>query len=104
MNSKSLNSFAKEFIFRHEFNDSDINVLKSKNKNIKFQNIPKAWIVIIDSMLSKIKSKIKLVSQHCGFLVVDWMEQPNQCDLDVIKIAEYKLYQADYDLHKRYFT
>ena len=52
--------FVNTFNYRHDFGDPEVSyVLEYNHSNIKFINIPVAWIWPIDDMLWSIKNKFK---------------------------------------------
>lgn len=77
--------FTKEFNKRHDFNTSGIKYLKNKFKDIKFNNIPDAWIYPLEKFLNTryIKNIVIEVSQENG-------------DIKIIKASD-KLYQDFYN-------
>lgn len=104
-NSKIYKLYAA-FLNRHDFEDSDLNLLQSKYPDVLFSNIPQAWILPIDNMLEDIYSvdpEIKLsVKQMFGFLIID--EIPHNPDFlhtfkEIINSCEKLIYQLDLDLH-----
>ena len=95
----SISDFSKEFNYRHNFNAEDIGILQQKYPNIKFVNIPEAWIICVDNMLQCLKEyNIRCIQQYYGFLSVigDYSSEAKE----IIKFFEGKMYQADADLHK----
>ena len=59
-----LLKFAKEFDERHDFDSADIEYLSKRHPRVEFENIPTAWVAIIDDLLISIKSNlIKNISQ-----------------------------------------
>jgi hypothetical protein len=96
----SINDFNKDFIDRHDFEYDDSKFLSSKYPNIKFLNIPEAWVVVIDIFLEKMQEpfKIKIISQVMGFLSVD-VGKISNADQAALKWLEKKLIQLDFDLH-----
>lgn len=93
-----LNSTA--FNDRHEFDDSDIEILKERWPGINFQKIPSAWIVSIDEMLSAMRydNPIYEIRQEFGHLIIlSKPLKPNQ--KLIIEQVEKALYLIDADLH-----
>lgn len=104
-NSKIYKLYSS-FLSRHIFDDSDIKVLKDKYPDVKFLNIPKAWILPLDQMLEDIYSvqpHLKLsVKQLFGFLIVDCIPHDPKFSYTfefILKQAEKLVYQLDLDLH-----
>lgn len=97
----NLKKIAKEFNKRHDFNSDDLKVLQNNFPNIKFKNIPEAWIVLIDSMLLELKKYnyiVNNVSQYFGHLII----KSSNTDIKFKKIVakyEKNLYSIDIDLH-----
>jgi hypothetical protein len=84
-----------EFDNRHTFECDDFFILQSKFPHIKFRNIPDAWILLIDELLSKIDtSSIKSVSQFCGFIKIVGAQS---FDVQTIEKFEKRLFKIDID-------
>ena len=101
-----LYNFKKIFDARHDFNDSDIEVLKGRYPQIRFINIPTAWIVVIDEMLCSMRyhNPIVAVKQEFGQLIIDFSNDPEyQKYIDqyqkYITVAENKVFNIDKDLY-----
>lgn len=69
MEQELINNY-KIFKYRHDFISEDLNLLKQKYNNISFNNIPEAWIIILDDFLQIHADKVIEVSQHFGFLSI----------------------------------
>ena len=67
-----LNDIKATFDERHEFGDDDLEVLKDRWPKVAFQNIPLAWIIPIDEMLSAMRydNPIYEMRQEFGHLIV----------------------------------
>ena len=69
-----LNSFYQQFIERHDFEDSDINVFLNRWKNkASFKEIPLAWVLPLDTMMFELNKRnyvVKSVHQEYGQLIV----------------------------------
>ena len=56
-----LEEFNSEFIKRHDFYSTDLDILVNKWQNkVKLKNIPEAWIIPIDNMLIEL-DKINMI-------------------------------------------
>ena len=96
----SISQFSKEFNFRHDFDVDDIDILKKKYPEVKFLNIPEAWIIQVDNMMQCLKSyNVVCVQQQYGFLSVILKESTPESK-QIIQYFENKMYQIDIDLHK----
>lgn len=66
-----LINYKKEFDSRHDWDDGELNILQSKWPQIKFKNIPQAWIIPIENFLLKSNlDNIKEIRQEYGQLIV----------------------------------
>jgi len=95
-----LQKLEKEFSYRHDFGDSDLNVLGCKYPNIRFNQIPTAWIILLDMMLEKISDCkfISSITQMSGILCVDVVSELSaESDL-AISICKKKIEKIDLDL------
>ena len=94
-----LLTFKKEFDLRHEFQSEDLTTLKERWPNVKFVNIPEAWILILDTMLCKLRyhNPVRVIRQDYGQLVVlhDPLRQRQQ---KIISDAEEAIYAIDEDI------
>lgn len=97
MNESVLSIIGREFNHRHDFNDSDLDVLKQKFPSVSFRNIPQAWIIVIDDLLQTIWPNVKVISQEFGELCIQWVNDP--VGLKHVAHAEKRLYMIDADLH-----
>jgi hypothetical protein len=85
------------FYERHDFNESEINVLRKHFPNTEFEFIPVGWIYKIDTLLRCIKkSKIKKVQQLFGYLVLIGYVHPDE--RSIIEDTEKQLYFIDKDI------
>ncbi len=98
----SIDEFKSQFIERHEFVYSDLDVLRKRFKHILFNDIPEAWVYAIDKTLSIMSqpNKIHSVSQVFGFLVVDCAKM-SDFDKNLLKTLELELKVLDIDLHEQ---
>lgn len=93
----------KHFDKRHDFDDSDLFLLKEKHKSVNIVNIPTAWIIPIDKLLCRFASNqvIKEVSQQFGQLIVVFKNIPQDQFNSYKKIIaefEYIICNIDKDL------
>ena len=86
-----LNKLDYEFKKRHDFNTEQFLLLKNKYPEVDISEIPDAWIILIDKLLSR--TNIKKVTQRYGLLIVD-----KECKFS--QLIEEKLYEIDKDLHE----
>lgn len=99
-----LDTFNIEFIKRHDFEDSDIDVFinRWKNKTI-FKSIPLAWIVPLDTMMFELNKRnyvVKSVSQEYGQLIVMVPIDHNALKaFEIIGVAKEKIKDIDKDLY-----
>lgn len=101
-----LDTFKKEFDYRHDFEDSDMQLLCERHSDIQFSNIPAAWILPVDEMLCKFKYNevAKAVRQEYGQLVVVLKSRPADQGRyskyrSIVDECEQKLKSIDMDLH-----
>jgi hypothetical protein len=96
----NLFQYKKEFDMRHEFDESEMDVLRERFPWITISNIPISWIIAIDIMLCRFRysSLIKGVDQQYGQLILSFLKDPEQQHLDVIAKVEAKLKAIDVDL------
>ena len=66
----NLEIFKREFDYRHDWDIEEENVLKTNWPNIKFHNVPLAWIIPIDDLLQKVNKPIKEIRQEYGQLII----------------------------------
>lgn len=101
-----LEKFVQEFNRRHDFEDSDIDILKERHPNIEFQDIPVAWIVIIDQALSRLrykKEKIKSVRQEYGQLIFQFdLEVFTPKTAEIIHHMHEQIKKIDKDLYENF--
>ncbi len=91
-----------EFDERHDFESADLKVLKNKFPHAEFNNIPEAWIIVVDDMMRNMRDPgcVKKVRQEYGQLIVEFRK-----DFDfpenykVVKQAESKIYKLDKDIN-----
>jgi hypothetical protein len=104
----TLAEFKKAFNYRHDFEDSDMQILHERHPSVRFSNIPVAWLVPIDEMLCRFKynQAVQSVCQEYGQLIVVFKNRPK----DRERFTEYqsivdecggKLKLIDIDLHVR---
>lgn len=94
------NEIEKEFDYRHEFDDSELDILIERWPSVKFSRIPLAWIIIIDDMLSRLRynKPIYEIRQEFGHLII--LSRPlSDNQRKIIQHAEEQLYLIDTDLH-----
>lgn len=99
-----LDSFNAEFVDRHDFYSDDLNILFGKWQNIKFENIPEAWIILIDNMLldlSKFNILPKRITQSFGQLLVIWgfLDNITEIQENIIKSTSEEIKLIDEDLY-----
>jgi GMP synthase PP-ATPase subunit len=99
-----LDTFNEEFVKRHDFEDSDIDVFinRWKNKAI-FKNIPLAWIVPLDTMMFELNKRnyvVKSINQEYGQLIVTVPADHNALKaFKIIDVARDKVKDIDKDLY-----
>jgi len=98
-------NFNTEFVRRHDFYSDELNVFFKNWNNIYFKNIPEAWIIVIDSMLTElaeINVKPDYVEQEFGQLLIlyklDNFPKTDE-DKDIIRKAMEKIKLIDEDLY-----
>lgn len=90
----------QEFKQRHSFNSEDLQVLKKNFPKIVFEDIPDAWIVLLDELLFAIDyKKISRITQMFGLLIVCNDKLSEQDQIKISK-TEKQLRYIDYDLFK----
>jgi hypothetical protein len=99
-----LDSFYEQFIARHDFEDSDIDIFINRwKKKATFKNIPLAWIIPLDSMMFELNKKeyiVKSVTQEYGQLVVIVpMDNNSLKAINIIEITRKKIEKIDEDLY-----
>jgi hypothetical protein len=98
-----LINFEKEFNNRHDFNDMDIDYLSERHPRVNFEDIPTAWVAVIDDLLISIKANlVKEISQKFGQLIILTNKKPTKKQLSLIKNAEEEIYSIDVDLYEKY--
>jgi hypothetical protein len=104
LKGRVLETFAREFKARHSFDGDDVTVLRENFPEVTFTDIPDAWVLGLDELLSRIPpAEVLNISQRNGFLFVSIRdgEWANSDILwDEIEKAESKIYDLDSDLHK----
>lgn len=97
-----LLKFAKEFDERHDFDSADIEYLSKRHPRVEFENIPTAWVAIIDDLLISIKSNlIKNISQKFGQIIITTNKKPTKKQLSLIQHAESQIIDIDIDIFDR---
>ena len=67
----NLLKYKKEFDSRHDWDSEEETQLKTNWPNICFENIPQAWIIPIDKILSKNNhDSVKEIKQYYGQVIV----------------------------------
>ncbi len=99
-----LDTFNDEFIKRHNFEDSDIDIFINRWKNkTTFKNIPLAWVVPLDTMMFELNKKNYVVSsvrQEYGQLIVAVPVDHNVSKaFKIIDVARAKVKDIDKDLY-----
>lgn len=101
-----LEIFTREFNKRHDFEDSDIDLLKERHPNIKFHAIPVAWVIVIDQVLSRLrykKEKIRSVSQEYGQLIFQFdLDTFTPKTAEIIRHMHDQIKQIDKDLYDQF--
>lgn len=83
---------------RHSFNSEDQQVLKKNFPKIIFEDIPDAWIILLDELLFAIdNTKISRITQMFGLLIVS-SEKLSEKDQSRISKTEKQLRSIDCDL------
>jgi hypothetical protein len=83
---------------RHSFDSEDQQVLKKNFPKIVFEDIPDAWIILLDELLLAIdKTKISRITQMFGLLIV-YSEKLSEKDQSRILKTEKQLRNIDCDL------
>lgn len=97
----SLKSFKKEFDYRHDFEDSDLDILKERWPDVEFSNIPASWIIPVDEMMASFRysNPIKKVWQSHGQLIVE-ADILTDIEMKKIEACEKKLKKVDIDLYE----
>jgi hypothetical protein len=96
-----------EFNSRHDFDSSDISVLEKNFNGVTFENIPAAWIVPLDDLLSKLnlivpKEVIK-VYQNYGLLSIEFKSNIiNEYINTLINETQEELSEIDKDIWEDY--
>lgn len=84
---------------RHDFETEDVKLLYSKFEDIKFSNIPEAWVILLDKFLENNFVYVKSVSQLYGLLHIDFISSKSKkLETDTLRL-EKRLYMIDKDLH-----
>lgn len=96
----SINQFAEEFNYRHDFKYDDDKYLENKFPNIKFSNIPEAWVYQINKILSSIYDidNISSITQVMGFISIQYKNLSHH-DINLISKLENQLKLLDIDLY-----
>lgn len=97
----NLIEFKKIFDGRHEFENEDINVFLDRWSGVKCSNIPAAWILPLDQMLSQFRccNPIVEIRQEFGQLVLINKEVTDK-QQKMIDRAKRAIFLLDVDLHK----
>lgn len=95
----SLLETKNEFDHRHEFGDDDLDILSDRWPNVKFINIPSAWIWVIDEMLCTLRydNPIKEIRQEFGQLII-MTGKTTLNQAKIIRGTEIKILAIDADL------
>ena len=90
-----IKGFKNEFDRRHDFEDSDLAVLKNRYPEVEIKNIPTAWIILVDELLYAFRcsNAITSVEQHFGHLCVGLKNRPE----DKSKFETYRKTIAYYE-------
>jgi len=105
--SEAMVEMRKEFERRHDFDSSELAVMRQKFMNTFFGDIPEAWIVPIDQTLTKLYEDdpfmIRSVDQYYGYVVLTFREgrKVNDRHREIAKALEMELYDIDSDLHQQ---
>jgi len=104
-----LREFKRIFDARHDFNDSDLEILQDRYPAVEFIDIPAAWIIAIDEMLCGMRyhNPVVTVRQAFGQLVVEFSRSPEMQEFidryqPYVAVAERKVYEADRDLYEQF--
>jgi len=102
--SITIAEMRKEFERRHDFESTELDVLRERFANTFFGDIPEAWIVPIDETLTRLYSdpfRVRAVDQRYGFLVVTFRDgrEVSAEHRKIVKTLEQRLYDIDRDLH-----
>ena len=95
----------KEIDSRQDLSSEDVDVQRERHPSVRFINIPDAWIIGIDEMLSSMRygMPLKEVRQFEGMLITVFRDDLEMKNLDryrtVINKKEQELYSIDMDLH-----
>ena len=97
----TIEEFSKEFNKRHDFEYDDDEFLPNKYSEISFQDIPEAWVCVIDTYLSKLKDKsaISSISQVMGLCVI--AGESSSEDKKILQCLEKTISDIDMDLHEQ---
>ena len=98
----NLEEFTAIFNTRHDFDYDDFDYLSNKYPTVCFENIPEAWVCIIDSFLQNISDieNVKLISQVMGHLIVKSRKCFTSDDSKLLVEMEKTTIQLDIDLHR----
>jgi hypothetical protein len=96
----NLNNFKINFDNRHNFNDSDLNILKERFPKIKLKNIPTAWIIPIDEFLSKFRYNqlITEINQFFGFPIISFNKKLNVKEQKIVDKFQETIKNIDKDI------
>lgn len=98
--TNALLAYKEEFDDRHAEDDQeDLATLQERWPSVKFHNIPVAWIVILDTMLCRMRysNPVREVRQEFGQLIV--IHGPLRASQEkIIREAEQEIYAIDADL------
>lgn len=101
----NLFEFKQEFDNRHDFMDHDLFLLQERHRSvIVHDNIPSAWIVVIDELLSRFGRNqiIKEVGQEFGQLILIFNQETTDYQNKIIQEYEKKIKEIDLDLVKKH--
>jgi len=96
----TLFEYKKIFDSRHEFNESETDVIRERYPSVCISNIPVAWIVLIDEMLGKFRCSdlIKSVGQEYGQLIILFSREPEAKHKEIIEKVEQAIRDIDKDM------
>lgn len=99
-----LDSFREQFLARHDFEDSDIDIFINRWKNkAYFNSIPLAWILPLDTMMFELNKRnyvVRSVVQEYGQLIVTVPADSNAPNaFKIIDVVKGKIKNIDKDLY-----
>jgi hypothetical protein len=99
----SIPEFNEEFHTRHDFIYPDLDFLNMSYPDIQFNDIPEAWVCVIDTYLRKIEdiSLVKSISQIFGFPIIDVLNvsDASESDKRALQGLQVAIELLDVDLH-----